>query len=488
MPKIRTERTRAALPSPHSRQASEQAKQGAFDALSSERLFTLAAARKFGVPAQSIGRWLKLGFIPDRHQSSLSLLTTEEEEQLCVYLERLSLAAHPLLHRQLRLAALQIIALKGKLAGSTDKTEYPTRLGKNWTYRFLLRHNTNLHIMKSQLLEAKRASMANPKQMSIWFKVWEESCKALGLDPRDEKTWHPIYNIVETGRRSGMHGGKKIISKKMSRPYVKGSGGRENISILSGICGDGTWVNPLIIFKGTRVLSKWWSDFGVDEWRPSFANIVFQVLVAKIAAKALNTKCCNRLHTAKKGMRSVEVSFLEGKDKKECVLFELRVSELEAKGVVKSSECFLKILRDYVRFLELDDIEFHGIVSGKLNSGNSAHNCEALLVNVSGSWAGSPGAIRLERDYMDFPTLDIFPEVFDMSQATAETLKNKIPASLSLITLGSIVACSAYAHGWTHPLAVGSQAGVRFDLNAVCYLGQEVKPTVPQAPIKAFDF
>ncbi|KAK4695439.1 hypothetical protein P7C70_g8551, partial [Phenoliferia sp. Uapishka_3] len=271
MPKVRTERTRAAPPSPHSRQASEQAKQEAFDAVPSGQLSARATTRKFGVPAQSIGRWLKLGCIPDRHQSSLSLLTSEEEEQLCVYLERLSLAAHPLSHRQLRLAALQIIARKAKLANSTDETKYPTKLGKNWTYRFLLRHNTNLHIMKSQLLEAKRASMANPKQMSIWFKVWEESCKALGLDPRDDKTWGHIYNIDETGRRSGMHGGKKIISKKMSRPYVEGSVGRENISILSGICGDGTWVDPLIIFKGTRVLSKWWSDFGVDEWRPSFA-------------------------------------------------------------------------------------------------------------------------------------------------------------------------------------------------------------------------
>ncbi|KAK4700150.1 hypothetical protein P7C70_g6101, partial [Phenoliferia sp. Uapishka_3] len=271
MPPVRTQRTKppskALQKSPRKQPKSRDVKEAALLAVENGTKSCRGASRLYGVPEASLRRWVKVGYVQDKSERSNALLTPAEEQQLAVYLERLASAAHPMGHCQLRHAVKKMLDRKAVASGQKEAPQ----VGRNWVYRFLHGHRDNLHVKRSQLLEAKRASMANPKQVQKWFELFRETCDKFGIDPDNEAHAKRILNCDETGRRSGMHGGKKIVGSRKSRPYVEGSGGRENVSILSAVGADGKYYQPLIIFKGQRVQSKWFNSCAPDEYRPSFA-------------------------------------------------------------------------------------------------------------------------------------------------------------------------------------------------------------------------
>ncbi|KAK4699664.1 hypothetical protein P7C70_g6594, partial [Phenoliferia sp. Uapishka_3] len=95
------------------------------------------------------------------------------------------------------------------------------------------------------------------------------------------------------------------------------------------------------------------------------------------------------------------------------------------------------------------------------------------------TFSGGQHRIRLERDCTDYDVLKYFPEVFDSRANKSDDIGKKVRMHPNGIARGAIVACTAFARGWTYP---GGQAGGRFELNGIRLLGNEHKNMFSTAP------
>jgi hypothetical protein len=50
----------------------------------------------------------------------------------------------------------------------------------------------------------------------------------------------------------------KVVACKMSKQaHIQHNGNRENVSVIVTVCADGSYVPPVVIFKGQNINSKW---------------------------------------------------------------------------------------------------------------------------------------------------------------------------------------------------------------------------------------
>ncbi|KAK4691604.1 hypothetical protein P7C70_g9316, partial [Phenoliferia sp. Uapishka_3] len=100
--------------------------------------------------------------------------------------------------------------------------------------------------------------------------------------------------------------------------------------------------------------------------------------------------------------------------------------------------------------------------------------------------AGDVNVVRLERDYVDFDSRFIFPNIFDHMQSSSSNLNHECPTRYSAISPNALVACTAFAK--KKVLANGRESS-RFILEAVRLLGRkkEAPGGTSTRPDKTFD-
>lgn len=128
-------------------------------------------------------------------------------------------------------------------------------VGKNWTHRFVLKHSDRLKMYWSRPLDSTRSRAVNENTNEAWFGLYRDT--KTKFDVPDDL----IYGSDETGILPGGGTTQRMIGGKGKKvQHQQRSGDRENITIIATICGDGSYLSPIVIFKGSAFQTKWAQD------------------------------------------------------------------------------------------------------------------------------------------------------------------------------------------------------------------------------------
>lgn len=128
------------------------------------------------------------------------------------------------------------------------------KLGKNWVNRFVERHHDQLQTYWSKPLDSQRAKCLNPASVEGWFSVVKTEIVDEGVLPEN------IYGMDESGFPPSDQGTSRVVGRRgLKLQHKQGTANRENVTAIVTICADGTYLNPLIIFK-SKLLKKCWID------------------------------------------------------------------------------------------------------------------------------------------------------------------------------------------------------------------------------------
>ena len=230
------------------------------------------AARATGASKTTIFRHMNGGKSKREVQQHRQQLSPDEEQTLAKWVLRLSSTGHPVHHSFLRELAEEI--RKSLITDSV--TPLPT-LGKNWTSRFLAR-NPFLQSKVAKSIEAARKEVTEA-QIKSWFSEFKRIVDEYNVLPEN------IYNMDETGSHSqlnkiltmlgfniGIRGRNAyVICSAMEKKVYQSEPGRtEWVTVVEYICGDGTAIKPLVIFKGESIQTSWIPEEMDKDWSWSY--------------------------------------------------------------------------------------------------------------------------------------------------------------------------------------------------------------------------
>lgn len=179
-----------------------------------------------------------------------SFLTNAEEEVLCQTILELSRHGFPLTHEGIKLYALEMIQVNNPKI---------TKLGKNWVPRYLDKHRDRITMKWGAALSTSRACAVNAPNKEGYYNNLILIDKTFNVK-RGNK-----YGMDETGIMMGKGQTQRVVAAVGTKhQHMQCDGNRENITVFETICADGTFLKPLVIFKGERVQSKWGKDNPLD--------------------------------------------------------------------------------------------------------------------------------------------------------------------------------------------------------------------------------
>ncbi|TFY67238.1 hypothetical protein EVJ58_g1758 [Rhodofomes roseus] len=186
-----------------------------------------------------------------------SWLNADETEAIISYAVELAKRGFPLSHRRIREHAEEII--RGRQGDALPESG----LGKRWSDRFVEKHSDRLKAFWSHALDTSRARAVNPHTKEAYFDILEK--EIIGKEEEDSIVPECIYGTDETGIQSGVGTTERVFGPAgKSVQQQQRSGGRENITVIVTICGDGTSLPPAVIFKGECFQSSWKQNNPLD--------------------------------------------------------------------------------------------------------------------------------------------------------------------------------------------------------------------------------
>jgi hypothetical protein len=133
-------------------------------------------------------------------------------------------------------------------------------VGLQWLRRFLGRHPELASVM-SMNIEGVRIKGTSPERLKKWFMDLGAALTEYQISPEN------LYNMDESGFAIGdIEASKVIINAKIRQKFQAKWSRQEWVTSIECICADGTFIPPLIIFKGKNVLQDWVPDSVHDTW------------------------------------------------------------------------------------------------------------------------------------------------------------------------------------------------------------------------------
>ena len=124
-------------------------------------------------------------------------------------------------------------------------------LGKNWITRFLDRH-PQLASKFSTQVKKQRIINSSPKILKQSFDNLGPIIRQYNIQP------YNIYNMDEKGLQMGKSACVKVICiRGRKSPPLMTDGNRELVMAIETVGGDGTFLPPMIIYKGQAQLAQW---------------------------------------------------------------------------------------------------------------------------------------------------------------------------------------------------------------------------------------
>ncbi len=177
-------------------------------------------------------------------------LQADEEEIIVDFAIDCALRGFPLNHHRLKEHVDAVCRARGVIDFPGDG------VGHEWTYRFVERHSERLKPYWSRSLDTSRARAVNPHNHEEYFDLLEKTIK--GSNGEEEIASECIYGMDETGIQEGVGLKERVLGPVGQKvQYQQRSGERENITVITTICADGTAIPPAVIFKAQAYQVKW---------------------------------------------------------------------------------------------------------------------------------------------------------------------------------------------------------------------------------------
>jgi hypothetical protein len=222
------------------------------------------AAKVLGLPRNTITRRVNGGLTRSQARQKQQILSSAQENVLLKWIKELTISGYSPGHRLLKEIAEE---LRQKRTYDLDDVSPSSlepipnyQLGQNWVPRFIQRH-PHLRVVIGRRIESVRMDRATKEVLGEWFDAY----KKLVLEEKiaQENT----YNMDESGFSIGtMESTRIIIDSTLRTKHQAHPGRQEWISMVECICGDGTILPPLGIFKGKNVLQNWIPDQVRNSW------------------------------------------------------------------------------------------------------------------------------------------------------------------------------------------------------------------------------
>jgi len=196
-----------------------------------------AVAKRFGIPVQTLRDAKKRG-VPNRRGPS-TMLTTEEEDELAGYCINMQKLGFGLSRPAVDSLVLEILRTRDNQCQRTPS--------EKWWRRFK-RDHPNISFRVPQELTEARAQKGNPIIVKDHFTKLQQIIDEHNL------TAGQIWNMDETGF-SISSSLQKVLAQKGARNVHKVSGSsKDHVSVCPTISAAGTFIPPLLIYKGVNFI------------------------------------------------------------------------------------------------------------------------------------------------------------------------------------------------------------------------------------------
>lgn len=144
--------------------------------------------------------------------------------------------------------------------------QYPP-LGKHWVSRFLARHS-QLKAIYARRIDAARVTEASSEVITRWLDAVKNLSEEHAILPEN------VYNMDESGFAIGsMQAGCVVVDMTLGGTKCQAQPGRQEwVTALECICGNGTSIPPLLIFKGENLSTSWIPAELAKDWYFSCSN------------------------------------------------------------------------------------------------------------------------------------------------------------------------------------------------------------------------
>ncbi|KAI1007918.1 hypothetical protein K3495_g313 [Podosphaera aphanis] len=132
-------------------------------------------------------------------------------------------------------------------------------LGKNWLQKFMSR-NPQVATCIGRKIEASRIDGTHPDLISEFYTRFQEMQRRYGIRQQN------IWNTDEHGIALGVCINSLVLASSTKKcTYVKSPESREWVSIIETVSATGSYIRPLIIFKGNNPQNTWFPEV-TPEW------------------------------------------------------------------------------------------------------------------------------------------------------------------------------------------------------------------------------
>lgn len=207
------------------------------------------AATQFGIPRRTLRNHLQSGKT-DRKLGRMSILTSQQEQDLVTRIKRLAEVGYPITPQIMRHQVFKFVE-NNKIKHNFN---YGQELaGRGWFRLFMKRH-PELSIRKAQNMNPARAQKLNRLIVGDYFRKLEEILDTLDLKNKPER----IFNMDEKGCRLTLHHQQSVLAKKgVKRLHLVAPEHAENATIVGCVAASGTIIPPMILFKGKRLKAEY---------------------------------------------------------------------------------------------------------------------------------------------------------------------------------------------------------------------------------------
>lgn len=230
---------------------SEQQLRRALESINSG-MYVQTAAKRYNIPRRTLRNHVETGSFTKKLGRS-SVLTEEQENELCQRIIRLANIGVPLTNKIIR-KSVYTFANTRNIRHSFNREK--EMAGRKWIKLFFARH-PEITERKAQLLNPARAQKMNKTVVNDYF----TKLKQIMIEKCFINKPHLIFNMDEKGCRLTLHHQQRVLARKGERRvHIIAPEHAENVTVVA--CGSaiGQAIPPMVLFKGKRCKDEWKED------------------------------------------------------------------------------------------------------------------------------------------------------------------------------------------------------------------------------------
>jgi hypothetical protein len=189
-------------------------------------------------------------------------LTHQEENELVHWITTLTERGYAPRYRTIR--ELAGLIRNRRVVGINDEdiqlVNYE-KFGKDWVPRFMSRH-PQLASARRTLIEAARIKDVSAERLTRWFEDLQKIIEEHNIESCN------LYNMDGSGFAIGdIDTSQSIINATIRQRFQAKPGRQEWVTVVECICMDGSFIPPLVIFKGEKLSYQWIPASIHNDWR-----------------------------------------------------------------------------------------------------------------------------------------------------------------------------------------------------------------------------